>query len=74
VDEKYWGKKKICNDLWFVIEREIDLGSSILSAPSVLDWPMKGVIPVALKNDLNLSAYDLPVTARHVICTDPHFG
>ncbi|ATA52125.1 hypothetical protein CKY39_01970 [Variovorax boronicumulans] len=64
----------ICNDLQYIIEKEMELGNEILSGPEITDWPARGSVFAALKNDLNLSAYDLPATVRHEICTDPRFG
>lgn len=64
----------LCDDLDAIVRDELRLGNVLPESPVRADWPTKGGVFAALRDDLHLHALTLPPHVRHSVCTDPHYG
>ncbi|MGN7983001.1 hypothetical protein [Burkholderia sp. 22313] len=64
----------LCADLHAIVHRELKLGNALPEQPVRADWPTKGGVFAALRDDLHLHGLTLPTYIRHSVCTDPHYG
>ena len=65
---------KLCAELEMILQRELRLGNVVQDGPTRTDWPAKGSVFVALRDDLHLSQLAIALPIQHSVCSDPHYG
>ena len=65
---------RLCAELDAILQQELRLGNVVQDGPTRTDWPAKGSVFVALRDDLHLSQIAITAPVQHSICSDPHYG